>query len=489
MSKLQKLIHKAILEVLSEDDIKGTVNISSQDPDEQNKVKQAQQNKQSYSLYEELDEMARIATLVKAGNEEQLKNNQTKYEDTWVGDLIDAVVKNPDGISQQDLVNAAGKTRQQDINPYVRKFLEDGSFTLGDLTKPKQEKPASTGILGRPQSEEGARRATALKLMQKIKDDPSYEPTEEEINILGQDKVAEIIKIMASGGIKRGRKVGASIKKDEQSDIKEMARIPTGYKIGDLEKLEDFDPKIKDSKWVRGIIDYLNEKDSASIIQIAKEKFDRPQQSINQLVQALVKQGVLIPADGSEKTFAKKQNTYYNEEIPDEYKDELGDGDIDDETFSAEDYFIGNKFDNRKHKEVEPEEISDEPSIPKLPKDGPVHKPNISDTDYKDLMKYLDYKERIKKITGDLNKSSRSIKGSDLGKTDNSTEYSNLINLRSRYEDKLEDLKKNSPYIKAKLDKENGVVKSDFDEEDNDETPQMVAETLRMQKLANIING
>ncbi len=486
MSKLQKLIHKAIREVLSEEDIKGTVNISSADPDEQNKVKQAQQNKQSYSLYEELDEMARIATLVKAGNQEQLSANQTKYEGTWVGDLIDAVVTHPDGITQQELISAAGKTRQQDINPYVRKFLDDGSFTLGDLIKPKQEKPASTGILGRPQSEEGARRAAARDLMQKIKDDPSYEPTEDEVSLIGQDKVAEIVKIMASGGIKRGRKIGASVKKDE---LKEMARTPTGYKIEDLSKLEELEPKLKDSKWVRGIIDYLDEKGSASIIQIAKDKFQRPQQAINQLVQLLVRQGILTPADGSEKLFAKKQNTYHNAEIPDEYKDELGDGDDDDETFSAEDYFIGNKFSNRKHKEVEPEEISDEPEIPVLPKDGPIHKPNISDNDYKDLMKYLDYKERIKKITGDLNKSSRSSKGSDLGKVDNINEYGRLINLRSQYEDKLEDLKKNSPYIKAKLDKENGVVKPEFDEEDDDETPSMVAETRRMQKLANLING
>jgi hypothetical protein len=477
MNKLKKIIHQAILEVLNEDDpnaIKGTINISDQDPDEQEKVQQAQTSNQSYSVYETLDEMARIATLVKAGKEDILKANQEKYDGTWVGDLIDAVVAKPEGISQQDLVIAAGKKRQQDINPYIRKFIQDGSFTLGELTTPKQVKPESTGILGRPQSEEGAKKVAAYKLMQKIKDNPSYEPSEDEIKVIGKDKVEEIIALMVSGGIKRGRKVGPSLKQTE-TPLKEMARTATTYKIGDLKKLDGFDPKLRDSKWVKGIIDYLEEKGTASTIEIAREKFQRPQQAINQLILALGRAGILIPSEGNEKLYAKKQNTYYNEEIPDEYKDD-DDDDDDEEIFSAEDYFIGNKFSNRKHKEVEPDEDIADPKIPDLPKDGVKHKPKISDTDYADLMKYLDYNERIKKINGNLNKSSRSIKGSDLGKTDNSNEYNRLITLRSEYEQKLDDLKQNSPYIKAKLDKEKSKS-------------QMVAETLRMQKLANIVNG
>lgn len=500
MSKLQKIIREAILEVLAEDDqdnIKGTVNISSDDPDEQDKVQQAQQNKQSYSLYEdkELAEMARIATLIKVGDDEKINAAKEKYNGTWVGDLIDAVINTPEGITQPALALAAGKTRQQDINPYVRKFLQDGTFTFGNLEKPKLEKPESTGILGRPQSPEGAKRAASKDLMQKLKDNPSYEPSEDEIKVIGKDDVAKIITLMASGGVKRGRKIGGSTKLSELIDLDEMARTSTVYKIGDVSKLEDLDPKLQSSKWVTGIIDFLDEKGSAGIAQIAKEKFDRPQQSINQLVQALVRQGVIQPVEDRDnrKTFAQKQNTYYNEEIPDEFSDEI---DPDDNTdLSAEDYLIGNKFANKKPKVVEPdEEDSDgEPIIPNIPKDGPVHKPNISDDDYKDLMKYLDYKERIKKIDSDLRKtnSKKSVKKSDvtdLGGYDSSDENSRLSKLKTSYEDKLSTLKQTSQYIKSKLNKENGVAPEvDVEDEDDD---QMVAESKnRMQKLANIIHG
>lgn len=483
MNKLQKLIRKSILEVLNEDDpnaIKGTINISSDDPDEQDKVQQAQQAKDSYSLYEdkELNEMARIATLIKAGKSIKFQASVDRYKGTWVGDLLDAVQESPDGITQPALAVAAGKSRQQDINPYIRKFLQDGTLVTGALEKPKQEKPESTGILGRPKTDDGVRKDTARNLMIKLKDDPNYDASEE-IKVLGQAEVDKIKDLMASGGIKRGRKIGSSTK--STPNLSEMARTATKYVINDESLLTDNE---RENRWVSGILNYLNTNGSASTIEIAKNEFDRPQQSINMLIQALIKKGVLTPEGerDNRKTFAKKQNTYYNEEVPDEFADEI---DPDDNSpLSAEDYFIGNKLQSRMKAPVEPLEQDDdaEPIIPQgVKKDGPIHKPNISDEDYKDLMKYLDYKERLKKIDNNLRKSNTksTFKKSDSGDLSNSRsgdEGTRLTALKSSLEQKLADLKTNSPYIKSKLDRE----------KDNSS---MVAETKqRLMKLANI-NG
>jgi len=84
-----------------------------------------------------------------------------------------------------------------------------------------------------------------------------------------------------------------------ENNVNEMARIPVQYKIGDLSKLSTLSDKDQNSKWTKGIIDYLKEKGQSDITKMAKEKFDRPQMAIADLSRRLVTSGVLEPVGGT----------------------------------------------------------------------------------------------------------------------------------------------------------------------------------------------
>lgn len=116
-----------------------------------NEFKQLIRNIVNESINEtELDEMARIANLIQPGDEAALNDVKAKFKGTWVERMIDHVIANPNGSTKIELAQAAGKPRQQDVNPVVNKLLASGAFVMGGLVTPKKEKVPTSGIQGRP---------------------------------------------------------------------------------------------------------------------------------------------------------------------------------------------------------------------------------------------------------------------------------------------------------------------------------------------------
>lgn len=98
----------------------------------------------------EVDEMARIASLIKLGDSEKVEEAKKKFKDTWIIKIFNHLEQNPEGATKMELATASGKTKQQDVNPVINKLLAAEILTMGDLVSPKKEKPANSGVRGRP---------------------------------------------------------------------------------------------------------------------------------------------------------------------------------------------------------------------------------------------------------------------------------------------------------------------------------------------------
>jgi hypothetical protein len=159
----------------------------------------------------ELDEMARISTNIKIGDPEKAAIAKELYAGTWYGDMIDYVEEaGATGIPQPELARMLGKSGQQAINPKVRDFLESNIFTKGELSVPKQEKPESSGVKGRPTSE---KTLMAKDIDSKMQADANYKPSEDELAMLGADFI-EKLRMRVKGTLKRGRPAMPSKAKD-----------------------------------------------------------------------------------------------------------------------------------------------------------------------------------------------------------------------------------------------------------------------------------
>jgi hypothetical protein len=159
----------------------------------------------------ELAEMARISTNIKIGDSEKFEAAKELYAGRWYADLLDFVEEAGEvGIPQPELARMLGKSGMQAINPIVRDFVEAGILTKGDLSMAKKEKPEPSGIKGRPTSE---KTLMAKAVNSKMEADANYEPTEEEMAMLGPEFV-EKLKMRVKGLLRRGRPVAASKAKD-----------------------------------------------------------------------------------------------------------------------------------------------------------------------------------------------------------------------------------------------------------------------------------
>jgi len=261
-------------------------------------------------------------------------------------------------------------------------------------------------------------------------------------------KNAELKSIDAKLKALNAQKAAVSSEKDS---VTEMARISIKYKISDLSKLDDLSDKVKNSKGVTGIIDYLQANEEASVAEIAKEKFDRPQQAINPVVQSLVASGVLEPVGGS--GIAASRVGKGGEVAPPTTK----------QTLEPEDFFIGSgKFDKPGFEPSE-EEIAasfararaagdggEEEFVANLKKDAPKVKPTISDEEYDKLMKFLDYKERLRKIDSALRQNKKISRGGDDMVSVDRGEAEKLSNMKVNLEKRIEDLVADSPYLQRR---------------------------------------
>ena len=234
-------------------------------------------------------------------------------------------------------------------------------------------------------------------------------------------------------------------------NVNEMARIPVQYKIADLSKLNTLSDKVKNSKGVQGIISYLQDKGQAPVAQIAKEKFDRPQQAINPVVLALTQAGVLDTVGGS--GVAASRVGKGGEVAPPTTK----------QIIDPEDFLVGGgeKFD-RPANEPSEEEIAasfaaaraigdeDEDIIKTLKKDAPRVKPQISDEEYDKLMKFLNAKERLRNIDSALRQNKKIARGGDDMISKDSNEEERLKAKKAELEKRIDDLVASSEYLQRR---------------------------------------
>ena len=259
-------------------------------------------------------------------------------------------------------------------------------------------------------------------------------------------KNAELKSIDAKLKALNAQKAAVSSEKDS---VTEMARISIKYKISDLSKLDDLSDKVKNSKGVTGIIDYLQANGEASVAEIAKEKFDRPQQAINPVVQSLVASGVLEPVGGT-GIAASRVDKKTGKVAPPTTK----------QTLEPEDFFIGKgKFDGPAF-EPSDEEVAasfararaagyggEEEFVANLKKDAPKVKPTISDEEYNKLMKFLDYNERLRKIDSALRQNKKISRGGDDMISKDRGEAEKLSNIKTDLENRIKDLVAGSEYL------------------------------------------
>ena len=158
----------------------------------------------------ELDEMARIATMLTIADEEAAEAAKELHAGTWVEDLIQAVQDAGEaGIDRPVLAKMMGKDKAGIRNKVVG-FIEDGIFKETGLKVPKKEKPESSGVKGRPTSE---KTLMAKAVNSKLEADTNYEPTEDELEMLGAEFI-EKLRMRVKGLLKRGRPLGAAKAKD-----------------------------------------------------------------------------------------------------------------------------------------------------------------------------------------------------------------------------------------------------------------------------------
>ncbi len=231
---------------------------------------------------------------------------------------------------------------------------------------------------------------------------------------------------------------------NEQDDINEMARIATLYDVDDSEEnLTKLPEKVRNGKTLKGIIDHIKEKGPSAVAVIAKEKFDKPQQSINGIIKILTDAGVLV-SQGLEK-----EPEYLKPKEP----GKLG----------------------RPSKPKEPDATVD------ISIDGNDNEPDLPQTD-----NFMDDEVSMDDVEPDVT----TIKKSSL-----STEEDELASLEKEMKDKArewkaakgDDKERLKGELKALTAKKKDLEKKfEDDEESLDENELMLESYNRWQKLANI---
>lgn len=191
----------------------------------------------------ELDEMARIATMITIGDDEAAEAAKELHAGTWVGDLIQTVQDAGEaGIDRPALAKALGM-QQQGIQKKMVDFIESGVLKTTGLKTPKKEKPATSGVKGRPTSE---KTLMAKAVASKMQADGNYEPTEDELEMLGPEAI-EIIRKRVKGLLRRGRPLGASKAKDGMTAAPKTAVDAKDADMdGDVDD-EDLDLELEES--------------------------------------------------------------------------------------------------------------------------------------------------------------------------------------------------------------------------------------------------
>lgn len=237
-----------------------------------------------------------------------------------------------------------------------------------------------------------------------------------------------------------------------EGEIDEMARIAKGFKLAD----PNVDASQYANKRVSGtplsdVIEFFRANPGAEKTALqAQFNFVRPQIA-NALVNGLLDAGILVKlgAGGEEEAPVAPGETAPTQAT------------------EPEDMFMGSAenplsmyFDNEPNASGE-EDFNDEeePTIGDIEKsDVPVS--SISDADYEAWMKYGELKQRLDSTKSNITKLRKGRSGGMMGDISDkpSTELQRLLDLRASLEERIAALVATSPYLQAKLKKEEPVA-------------------------------
>ena len=237
-----------------------------------------------------------------------------------------------------------------------------------------------------------------------------------------------------------------------ETDIDEMARIAKGFRLAD----PNIDASQYATKRVSGtslsdVIEFFRANPGAEKTALQSQfNFVRPQIA-NALVNGLLDAGILVKlgAGGEEEAPVAPGETAPVQAT------------------EPEDLFMGSAenplsmyFDNEPNANGE-EDFNDdeEPTVDDMEKsDAPVS--SISDEDYEAWMKYGELKQRLDSTKSNITKLRKGRSGGMMGDISDkpSTEIQRLLDLKASLEERIAALVATSPYLQAKLKKEEPVA-------------------------------
>jgi hypothetical protein len=203
-------------------------------------------------ITEELNEMARIPTMLIIGDATKLEHAKRLYDDEtfWVRKMIDAVeAAGETGISRMGyeieggeyidgLTDIADKS-QLLVNPKIKDLINIGLFAESGSIIPKKVKSTEVGQRGR---KVGNKTLVAKEVNSKLEADNEYQANEAELETLGVEFI-EKLRMRVKGTLKRGRKANPAKSTDGMVAVRNA--MNSGEELEDMND-ESFDPLVYD---------------------------------------------------------------------------------------------------------------------------------------------------------------------------------------------------------------------------------------------------
>jgi len=270
--------------------------------------------------------------------------------------------------------------------------------------------------------------------------------------ILNEDpEQVKKLKLQAANLKKQAADIESAEATKELSSIKEMARIPKGFRVSDPELNTSTYTKTISGTPLSAILDYFKENPGADVRSIQTQfNFVRPQIA-NGLVKGLLDAGILTKLTAGGEVVAPVEP---GEEAPVQATE-------------PEDLFMGNAenplsmyFDNEPNDDgTEDFNAEEEPTAGDIEPSEPMSAAgSMSDEDYDAWMKWSDLNDRLSATKGNLLKAKRNKGGKtmgDIGDT-SSNEIPRLTTLKQSLEDRMKALVAGSKYLQKKIEKETG---------------------------------
>jgi hypothetical protein len=265
----------------------------------------------------------------------------------------------------------------------------------------------------------------------------------------------------------------------EDPTIKEMARIPKGFRLADPNLDTATYTKTISGTPLSAILDYFKENPGADVKSVQSQfNFVRPQIA-NGLVKGLLDAGVLTKLTASGEEIAPVAP---GEEAPTQASE-------------PEDLFMGSAenplsmyFDKEPNNDgTEDFNDSEEPSAGELEPAEPTAG-SMSDADYEAFMKYDDLKNRLDATKSNILKMKRNKGGMASDISDKpGTELARLQALKKSLETKIDAIVKDSPYLQKRIEKMTGKVYEPIEIEDETDELDEAYEMRKLQFYAGII--